>query len=56
MRSAAEKKARHAAIANYAAEMAGSEFDIDVELEAAWIECLNAISDRVSTSLPGLAG
>jgi hypothetical protein len=32
------RKARHDAIAAYAAEMAGTEFDLDAQLEAAGIE------------------
>jgi len=34
------RKARHDAIAAYAAEMAGTEFDLDRDLEAAGIEYL----------------
>lgn len=34
------RRARHDAIAAYAAEMAGTEFDLDRELEAAGIEHL----------------
>ncbi len=34
------RRARHEAIAAYAAEMAGTEFDLDPELEAAGIESL----------------
>jgi hypothetical protein len=34
------RKARHEAIANYAAEMAGSRFDLDSDLESAGIEHL----------------
>ena len=34
------RQARHDAIAAYAAEMAGSEFDLDPDLEAAGIEHL----------------
>ena len=36
------RSARHQAIAAYAAEHAGSEVDLDPELEAASLECLNA--------------
>jgi hypothetical protein len=32
--------ARHAAIANYAAEMAGTSFDLDTDLESAGVEHL----------------
>ena len=34
------RAARHAAIATYAAEMAGSNFDLDTDLESAGIEHL----------------
>ncbi len=34
------RKARHESIANYAAEMAGTKFDLDPELEAAGVERL----------------
>ncbi|HEX3745941.1 MAG TPA: hypothetical protein VHW09_18495 [Bryobacteraceae bacterium] len=34
------RKARHEAIANYAAEMAGTRFDLDSDLESAGIEHL----------------
>jgi hypothetical protein len=37
-----EKRARHNAIAAYAAEMAGTEFDLDPELERAGIDHLLA--------------
>jgi hypothetical protein len=39
---ARKKTARRAAIALYAAEMAGTEFDLDVQLESAAIEQLMA--------------
>jgi hypothetical protein len=35
-----QKKARHEAIAAYAAEMAGTNFDLDPELESAGVEHL----------------
>jgi len=35
-----ERQARHRAIAEYAAEMAGTQFDLDAELEAAGVEHL----------------
>jgi hypothetical protein len=35
-----DRKARHDAIASYAAEMAGTEFDLNPQLEAAGIEHL----------------
>ena len=40
------KKARHEAIAAYAAEMAGTEFDLDPDLEAAGIEHLMKTGKR----------
>ena len=36
---------RTAAIATFAAEFAGTEFDLDEELEAAGVECLLAIDE-----------
>jgi len=40
------RKARHDAIAACAAEMAGTELDLDPQLEAAGTECLvNAVQD-----------
>lgn len=39
---AAVQSSRHQAIAAYAAEHAGSDVDLDSELEAASLECLNA--------------
>jgi len=41
-----KRKARHEAIATYAAQMAGSEFDLDSGLEAAGIEYLVKTSKR----------
>jgi hypothetical protein len=38
-----ERRARHNAIAAYAAEMAGTEFDLDPELERAGIDSLTAM-------------
>ena len=38
-----ERRARHNAIAAYAAEMAGTEFDLDPELERAAIDHLTAM-------------
>ena len=43
------KKARHEAIAAYAAEMAGSEFDLDPDLEAAGIEHLCSANPELLT-------
>ncbi len=40
------RKARHDAIAAYAAEMAGSDFDLDPELESAGIEHLTKLGRK----------
>jgi hypothetical protein len=48
------RKARHDAIAAYAAEMAATEFDLDLQLEAAGIESLmGPIRPREAASFPG---
>jgi hypothetical protein len=43
------KKARHDQIAAWAAEMAGTDFDLDIDLEAAGIEHL-ANADKTRTA------
>ena len=49
-----ERRARHNAIAAYAAEMAGTEFDLDSELESAAIDHLTAARawSKSSTACP----
>lgn len=41
-----KRKARHEAIATHAAEMAGTEFDLDADLEIAAIEHITRSPDR----------
>ncbi len=40
------RRARHDAIAEYAAEMAGTNFDLDSALEAAGIECMGKTGEK----------
>lgn len=45
------RKVRHAAIATYAVEMAGSNLDLDADLESAAIEYLTTFEIEISVPL-----
>jgi hypothetical protein len=46
-----QRRVRHNAIAAYAAEMAGTEFDLDPELESAAIDHLTAVVSGLKSAL-----